>query len=136
ESGLLSFHCRIVVEHSPSPERSARLAFAAKVQRALLAVGGMAVLAMIVVAIALATWFNNRAYPVTFQMDDPDIVVRIWPTAQTSPPVNLAGGFDIFGEPEYVFRHSINTTLFLPAGHFWLKAELDGQEVERVFFHV
>jgi uncharacterized protein (TIGR03067 family) len=69
-------------------------------------------------------------------MDDPDIIVRIWPTAQTEPPVNLAGPVDILGKPVHVVQDLRTAELRLPAGHYWVTAELDGREVHRVFMLV
>src|SRR5262249_10521122 len=72
----------------------------------------------------------------TLEMDDPDIVVRIWPTAQTKPPVNLAGAVQILGEPKHVIQRATTTEIRLPTGRYWLTAELGGQEVHRVFLNL
>ncbi len=76
------------------------------------------------------------SYAVTLEMDDPDILVRIWPTAQTKPPMNMAGAFEILGDPAHAIQNVSTTEVFLPAGHYWLKAELEGQEVYRALMHV
>jgi uncharacterized protein (TIGR03067 family) len=72
-------------------------------------------------------------YVVTLETDDPDTVVRIWPTAQTEPPANLAGPFQILGKPAHVIPNVATKEISLPAGNYWVAAELDGQEVHRVF---
>src|SRR5262249_26433733 len=86
----------------------------------------------------LTTFFRGSSarYPVTLEMDDPDIVVRIWPTAQTEPPANLAGPFEILGKPAYTIQNVTSKEVSLPAGNYWLAAELDEQEVHRVFVKV
>jgi uncharacterized protein (TIGR03067 family) len=76
------------------------------------------------------------SYAVTLEMDDPDTIVRIWPTAQTEPPDHMAGAFEILGKPAHVIPNLSTTEIFLPAGHYWLKAELDGQEVHRAFMEI
>jgi uncharacterized protein (TIGR03067 family) len=83
---------------------------------------------------SVLTW--NSTYSVTLQSDDPQTVVSIWPTSQTEPPVNLAGPFDILGQPAFTLKAFTTTEINLPEGHYWLKAELDGQEVHRAFMHV
>ncbi len=51
ETGLLSVHCRITVEHTSSPNRTARLSKSAKLQRVALVIG-------VIVAIGLFIWMG------------------------------------------------------------------------------
>jgi uncharacterized protein (TIGR03067 family) len=96
-----------------------------------------AVLASVVIAIAVAgiTYLlRPHTYAITLEKDDPDIIVRIWPTAQSDAPINLAGSVEILGEPLHTLRdHRPSHEIRLPAGHYWLIAELNGREVHRVF---
>ena len=88
------------------------------------------------VAFVVTGFLLHPLYSVTFEMDDPAILVEIWPTAQTEPPVNLAGEFDIMGPPKYVIQHRTTDELRLPTGNYWLTAKLDGQEVHRLFMKI
>jgi hypothetical protein len=133
ESGLFSFHCRIVVEHTPSPGRSARLTRAATVQRWLLGGASVAATLMVATAIAMVIYFYERTYAVRLQIDDPQAVVRVWATALEAPPMAGGGQFPITWAPMHTIRDTSAMDLSLPVGNYWLTAELNGQEVVRVF---
>ena len=136
EAGIVQLHCRILVDRAPGPGTTARLAFAATFQRWLLGIAGAAALLLAAAAILMLWHYFPARHAVTIDVDTPDAVVRVWPTAQTAPPVNLAGGFDILGEPVQVFRGLGSITCDLPEGHYWVAAELDGQEAARVFMNI
>jgi uncharacterized protein (TIGR03067 family) len=86
----------------------------------------------------LSRIFYAPTYRVGLSSDDPQTVVRIWPTAtaETDLPTNLAGGLTILGKPACVLEDVSTTEVSLPAGKYWLSAELDGREVHRVFMEV
>src|SRR5205823_1837796 len=73
---------------------------------------------------------------VMLAMDNPDTVVRIWPTLQTEPPVNPGEPVEILGKPLQVIRGPMTAEMRLPAGNYWVTAELNGREVHRVFMKI
>jgi hypothetical protein len=118
--------------------RAARHRGALRLAQAAILCGVLsAACAVALVAISLLTGFlERRGQAVTLAMDDPAIVVRIWPTLQTEPPLNLAGPVEILGNPTHVIQHRTTMELLLPAGNYWLTAELHGVEVHRVFMKI
>jgi uncharacterized protein (TIGR03067 family) len=139
ESGLFSFHCRIFVEHtSKASAATARLARVSRIQRLLLFSTAAVATLLVAAGIYLAIRFwHHRAYTVTIAVNDPDVPVRFWPTSQTEPPAaNQAVLHENLGKPLLDIHGPATTELHLPAGNYWVIAELDGNEVYHVFLTI